>query len=172
MDPVTVGAISGILQLIEQYGFPAVGVILVFFAARGVVQIIRAWRDGLFFPKSFVDQVLALKDERLKELQDRYVASQDGIKAWRANSEAALKAAEAAQERQKQVLAQGEAILQELARTRQDMGGLASTIRSDVAGLRDELGQLRDDFSAYQWGQAPDPPPPLRRPPGRPRERE
>lgn len=138
MDPVTVGAIGGILQLFEQYGFPAVGVVLVFFAARGVTQILRAWRDGLFFPKSYMDQVLALKDERLKEVQDRYAASQSAVNAWRQNNEATLKIAEQAQERQKQVM-------DSVANLSRELAAAILTIRKDLEGVQGQLDALREE---------------------------
>ena len=86
MDPATLTGLAAVFALIQQYGPWGLAGVAVFL-------VLRAWRSGEFLPKSFHDTVVKIKDERYAEALDRYKASQDGLAAWRQNSEAALKTA-------------------------------------------------------------------------------
>lgn len=161
MDPATVSGLTAVLLLLRDNGPWGL-------AALVILAVLRVWRSGEFLPKSFVDQVLALKDEQLKELADRYRASQDGLTAWRANSEAALRTAEQAQDRQKEL---GDL----LGVLRQELASASETVRGDLALLRKEVDEAREELhQARAWKDLgpnplePQPPqPPPSRTPGR-----
>ena len=142
MDPQSAAALVGLLT----NGGPWAVVVVV------LGLVLRAWRSGDFISKAVHDAIAAVLRERYNDLLDRLKNAQEAIIEWRTAAERAAKAAEQAQERQKEVL-------QHL-----------STVRGDLQSVATQIRELRDDLR--DGGAVPDrrERPPVRRPGGVPRE--